>query len=208
MDLPQKTCHSSSYRIFQVGERKCFFFNDQMSRCFFVFFLRFLFRWQVLRYLKVWDFLKGCYKLKKRQDNLILFGRRVLKTCVTDRGLKNKPAKTNAFWETCIIYHKLTACKHLKSWIATSDDHFLFGWLPLETLQLVGNLQDPRVIQGREDINRPAFGYQGMAVPRHPRHRLEDDGNPWKIKMVHLQITHLVERNMIWTKPPWGHVPC
>ena len=29
---------------------------------------------------------------------------------------------------------------------------------------------------------------------------------PWKINMVHLQITHL-ERKMIWTKPPWGHVP-
>ena len=29
---------------------------------------------------------------------------------------------------------------------------------------------------------------------------------PWKINMVHPQITHL-ERKMIWNKPPWGHVP-
>ena len=31
----------------------------------------------------------------------------------------------------------------------------------LETLQLVVNLQDPRVIQGREDINRPFFWISG-----------------------------------------------
>lgn len=42
---------------------------------------------------------------------------------------------------------------------ATSDDHFLFG-NPTAGWKF---LQDPRVIQGREDINRPAFGYQGMA---------------------------------------------
>ena len=30
---------------------------------------------------------------------------------------------------------------------------------------------------------------------------------PWKINGWNLQITHL-ERKMIWTKPPWGHVPC
>ena len=29
---------------------------------------------------------------------------------------------------------------------------------------------------------------------------------PWKINGRNLQITH-VERKMIWTKPPWGHVP-
>ena len=29
---------------------------------------------------------------------------------------------------------------------------------------------------------------------------------PWKINMKPTAITHL-ERNMIWTKPPWGHVP-
>ena len=31
--------------------------------------------------------------------------------------------------------------------------------------------------------------------------------DPWKINMVHLQITH-EKRKMIWTKPPWGHGPC
>ena len=29
---------------------------------------------------------------------------------------------------------------------------------------------------------------------------------PWKINGWNLKITHL-ERKMIWTKPPWGHVP-
>jgi len=81
---------------------------------------------------------------------------------VTDRGLKNQNLPKQTLFERHVSsYHKLTAKASTVSVMdgATSDDHFLFG-NPTAGWKF---LQDPRVIQGREDINRPAFGYQGMA---------------------------------------------
>ena len=69
--------------------------------------------------------------------------------------------------------------------MATSRQSCSF-WKPyswLETSRILGSFRDGRTSTG----------------PRHPRHRLEDDGNPWKIKMVHLQITH--EKIGTWSEP-------